>query len=150
MDTWTFGLPTALILSATGVPDGSLSGATILAVLFLYPFYEGFLIHRFTSTPGKALMNIKMIKREDLSLADSNGRAISAHFGGFFGAVPILAQAAAYLAYRQFLATGRTRWDDEAPIYASPLGAGPLRWLAFFSLGTFVLFLSVLGESSRA
>jgi hypothetical protein len=129
------------------VPDDSLPGAILLAVLFLYPFYEGFVVHRFRTTPGKLLMNVRLVERAPTSLAESNGRAISAHFGGYFGGIPLLAQAAAYLAYRRFLATGRTNWDDESTIYASPHGAGLARWLAFSALAVFFIFLSVLGQT---
>lgn len=143
-----FGLLVALSLRALGTGKSSITGVTLLTVFIAYPFVEGLLTRSFGTTPGKRLLNVKMVKRtESAPLSDYNGRALSAHFLGFAGGFPLFNLYAAWVSWRRFLETGRSSWDDVSPIYALPQGAGFIRWIGFVLVSVLVIFLSALIQS---
>jgi hypothetical protein len=148
VDVWLFSFPAAFMLTAFGVGADSISGATFVVVLVAYPFAEGVSLRYFRTTPGKKLMNVRMIERRKATIADINGRSIEAHFRGFCGGLPIFCLIAAYLGYRRFLETGRTSWDDDSPIYASPRGAGLARWAGFAVMAAIMVLLAAIGHVS--
>jgi hypothetical protein len=129
------GLAVAIPLGFLGLAAEALQGLTFLVVAVAYPFLEGRVTARFNSTPGKWLFNIRLLpKGVPVHPGDHFRRARTAHFGGFAGGVPLFSLVAAWISWRHFLQTGRTRWDDAAPFYVVPQGVGFFRWSAFIAL----------------
>ncbi len=151
LDMSLFGFLVAFAFRLFGLQESSLTGATLLSVLVVYPFVEGPITRSFKTTIGKRLLNIQLVERtKGAPLSDYNGRALSAHFHGFAGGFPFLNLYMAWVSWRRFLETGRTSWDDVSPIYALPQGAGFIRWMGFILAVLVLLFLSALAQNISA
>ena len=123
--------------------------AGMIANILFYPIYETALVDLLGWTPGKALMNVRLVKGGP-GEGSAFGRAIRAHWFGMGTLIPFLYLATMWVARRRYMKSGRTTWDDQSSIVAIPGGAGPFRWAGFL-LALFLLFfvMQVAGELYR-
>lgn len=116
---------------------------TILFSLFAWQFIEAVLIHLVGTTPGKALLGIRVARPDGsrLPLLRSLGRSLYVYtLGVGFYLNPFLVIGMTFSFFR-LMATGRCLWDQhlEVEVETAPLNAGRivLAICAFFALVIF-------------
>ena len=146
VDTWLAYQVVALIAVAAGLftaevvyLKSDLLIHTALAVFSSYGwvFAEAWMIARWGTTPGKFMLNLRVVtdSGEILTFAQSMRRSMSVWVRGFGMGIPlvqILTYVASYFYLRQ---DGVTPWDGQQSLHIDQQPMGPARWLAVVAAG---------------
>lgn len=117
-----------------------------IIMLFVYVFIEGPMLAVWGTTPGKALLKVRVRNRDGsmLSYADGLRRAVRVWFSGLGMGIPIVTWATTIHAYKILTQHGSTSWDEEGNSIVSHQLVGPWRTMGAILLFTAFGFLSVL------
>jgi uncharacterized RDD family membrane protein YckC len=137
------------ILIGIAAPDSEFFennvGATLI-VLAAWLLVETFLLAMFGTTPGKALMNIRLshVDGHTLTLQQAFGRSCRVWFFGMGAGLPIANLVMMVLAYRRLMRDGATSWDRGAGLVIThgQLGAGRVAAITLFAIAYIALVAS--------
>ena len=84
-------------------------------VLALYVPVEAVVMGKFGTTPGKALMRIRVVREDGrpLDMATAMNRAVMVWWRGWGVGVPIVSLVALIVAFSKLMSEGRTTWDRD-------------------------------------
>jgi len=103
-----------------------------IGLLFVYIFAEAIMLSSWGTTPGKALLRIRLRRQDGRKLSFSEGlmRAFHVWILGEGLGFPVVALVTEIIAYRRLRRKGRTTWDDEGHFAYFHRTVGPLRTIA--------------------
>ena len=127
---------------------GMNSGLLGIIVVFVYVFVEPCMLSTWGTTPGKALLNIRL-RRQDgtkLNYAEALSRALSVWIRGLGLGIPIVALFTQVNAYGKLTKDGITSWDQNGGFCIAHkfIGAGRIAVIIAIFIG--FAFFMVLGE----
>lgn len=116
IDMFSFSIIAGLILGIIFESASKMNGY-VLGFIFgiLYIFVEPMMLSTWGSTPGKALLNIRL-RREDgnrLSYSDALNRSFQVWLRGCGAGIPIVALFTQIGAYNRLRNEGKTSWDHD-------------------------------------
>jgi hypothetical protein len=140
LDTTLAALALGIVIGIVA-PDSELLennlGVT-LVVLAVWLLVESFLLATFGTTPGKALMNIRLSRADghELTLHQAFARSGRVWFFGMGAGLPIANLVMMVLAYRRLMREGATSWDREGGLVITHgrLGAGRVLAILLFAI----------------
>ncbi len=99
-----------------------------LTTLVLFPLAEALVISLFGTTPGKALMGIRVTgpDGQKLGFGASYARSLKCYVMGLGAGIPLLNLIAAILAFGRLTNHGATTWDEPVDYQTRPVN--PVRW----------------------
>jgi len=122
-----------------------------LVLIFAYVFVEPAMLAGCGTTPGKALLRIRVRKKDGTRLSYSDGlqRSLAVWFRGQGIGIPIIAFYTLFHAYERLKKEGTTSWDKDGQFMVSHQTIGGLRITAsvLIFLGFFVLIAIGLENS---
>lgn len=113
-------------------------------LLFFYMiFFEPMMISFFGTTPGKALLGIRIRDFYDkkISYSKAMGRGFSVWVKGLGLGIPFIQLITMVVAYTKLANTGKTSWDENYEIKVSHSRVGFIRIIFFVVIFIFCLFL---------
>ncbi|MDA0578240.1 MAG: RDD family protein [Verrucomicrobia bacterium] len=149
MDLVIVGLMIGIVLdfiySAALEIDDVLLG---VIVAFLYAFVEPIMLSTWGTTPGKALLKIRLRKADGSTpgYGDALSRAFSVWARGLGLGIPIIAFITHLNAYNTLKKNGITSWDKDGGFRISHEKIGAGRVLAFIALSVGFLILISFGN----
>lgn len=130
---------TLIYAPALEIPD-ALFG---IILLFAYAFVESAMLAAWGTTPGKAILKIRLRNGEGskLSYADALSRAFKVWFRGEGMGIPIVTLITQISAYIRLTRQGITSWDEEGSFKVTHRTIGPWRTtiVVLIMLGMFIL-----------
>lgn len=122
-----------------------------MAILFTYVFVEPCMLSSWGTTPGKALLNIRVRKNngDKPTYAEAITRALNVWTGGLGLGIPIVALFAQIYAYNRLTKDKITSWDKEGGFTVSHRVIGTGRIVATILIFLPILFLVVLGQAGN-
>lgn len=149
IDEALFGIMSGIVLAMIHPPALELNGA-LLGVMFsfVYAFVEPGMLCSWGTTPGKALLNIRLRKADESlpSYGDALSRAFNVWTRGMGLGIPIVAFFTQLNAYSKLSKDGITSWDKEGGFRISHKKVGAGRVIAIIALLIGFVFLISLGE----
>lgn len=123
---------------------------TLLGVVMIgaYRLVEAGMFSAFGTTPGKALMKVR-VRRADgarLSFSDALRRSLTVWVKGEGLGIPLISLITHLTAYSRLSQDGITSWDREGRFVVSHRKVAWWRWLVLFALVSGVIYLVVLGR----
>ena len=117
--------------------------------LFLYVFVEPCMLSSWGTTPGKALLNIRLRKIDGTkpNFSEALARAFNVWIRGWGIGIPIVVLFTQITAYKRLTKDGITSWDKDGGFRISHKLFGAGRVIAVIALFVFFCFLIVLGRS---
>lgn len=143
---FVFGLVASLAFPAVLEIDDRVFGYAFLAA---YTIIESVMLSTFGTTPGKALLNIRLRKRGGgrLSLLEAFVRSVSVTVYGMGVGIPVITLATHFVAYRTLIRTGSTSWDRAGGYSVSHETVGLLRSVVACSIvGSFIALIVFLPD----
>jgi len=131
---------------ALGVPD-ILFG---ILLLFAYAFVESAMLASWGTTPGKALLRIRLRNSDGtkLSYADGLSRAFKVLIRGQGIGLPLVALFTQIHAYNRLTNQGVTSWDEDGDFDVSHQVIGAWRTILTILILMAFAFLMALGQAS--
>jgi hypothetical protein len=137
-DLFAFSLAFFLVAAFVYPPTIRMNNAVLgMIIVFVYMFVEPIMLSSWGTTPGKALLRIRLRLHdgEKLAFSDAMGRSFRVWRSGEGLGVPIVSLIRNYISYRQLVEAGKTPWDSKGNFDYSHRIIGPARVVA-----TIVLF----------
>lgn len=124
----------AIALPLCGVKQFFDNPMSWLASGFAFNFYEAFLLSFFSSTPGKALFNIKVtaIGGNNICYMVALQRSFKCWWKGLGANIPIVSALCCMISHRKLLRDGVCSWDDDLDLQVTHSEFGLIR--AFFAI----------------
>ena len=150
MDGMFFGLPCVIIIGFIHEPLLELPDVILgIIIMFLYVFVEPIMLSAWGTTPGKALLNVRLRKAhgDKLSYGEALQRSVNVWARGLGVGIPIVALFTQINAYNRLTKEGMTSWDKEGDfrVLHGLVGAGRVVLIVVVFIG-FVLLIA-LGEA---
>jgi hypothetical protein len=127
----------------------------ILLEIFLLALYvpvEAVIMGKFGTTPGKALLRIRVVREDGrpLDLATAMNRAVMVWWRGWGIGVPIVSLVALIVAFSKLMSQGQSTWDRDlrTRVLHGPVGLG--RGFAVLVLILFLFGVSMGSVTQRA
>lgn len=149
MDTALFGLMAGIMLAFIYPPALEINNALFgIMLVFAYAFIEPVMLSTWGTTPGKALLNIRLRKADGSkpSYGAALSRAFSVWAGGLGLGIPLIAFFTQLNAYNKLNKDGITSWDKDGGFCISHRTVGTWRVLAVVAFSIGFLFLISLGN----
>ena len=101
------------------------------------------MLFKWSTTPGKALLNISITKLANANLTYSEclKRSLRVWFYGMAMGVPIILLITQIIAYKKLMRNKITSWDEECEILISHGDIGRLRAFVYLLIMTFYFYL---------
>jgi len=114
----------------------------ILFMVVYYTFLEPMMLSAWGTTPGKALLNIKVLQRngEKLSYSQALTRSLSVWLKGMGLGIPLISLITLVRSYNFLRREGITEWDRDGDFSVSHQAIGSLKGMVIV-----LLLLTVLG-----
>ena len=150
MDVMLFGLPCGIIIGFIHEPLLELPDVIFgIIIMFLYVFVEPIMLSAWGTTPGKALLNVRLRKADGdkLSYGEALRRSVNVWVRGLGLGIPIVSLFTLMNAYNRLAKEGMTSWDEEGDfrILHRLVGAGRVILTVIVFSG--YVFLIALGEA---
>jgi len=145
-----FGLVSEFV--SPGVLEHMNDAALGLAVLFVWVFVESFLLCTWGTTPGKALLRIR-IKKSDgapIQISDALARSFRVWWRGTAIGVPLIALITLTFAYHKLQTDRITTWDRDTGIVVTHGDIGWVRVIALVLFFLMFLGLTIVGSVQGA
>lgn len=115
---------------------------------FLYVFVEPIMLSIWGTTPGKALLRIRLSKssEEKLTYAEALDRSINVWVRGLGMGIPLVSIFTLTIAYRRLKRDGITAWDREGGFAVTHQEIGLPRVLVMILFFTGILFLALMAD----
>lgn len=116
-------------ISGTGQTTAIFWGVVAWALaLFLFPLVEASIISAFGTTPGKALMGIRVLGEDGgkLGFGASYSRSLQSYIVGLGAGIPLVSFVAGIVAFMNLTRNGEVSWDGPVNYRTRPVN--PLRW----------------------
>ena len=122
-----------------------------ILILFLWVFFEAFLLNSWGTTPGKWLLKVRMRGENDSKLSFSNAlnRGFGAWFKGLALGIPLITLVTMLIGYRNLVKNRTTSWDRENHVIVTHGKVGPLRTVLTVLFFTFVFAFLIWTEIQR-
>ena len=151
IDNLLFALLIGLILGIV-YPASLEINDTLLGfiLLFIYVFFEPIMLTSWGTTPGKALLRVKLRKStgDKPTYAEALNRSFSVWLRGLGLGIPIVSLITLITAYNNLTKNGITTWDKEGDFNVSHRKIGAIRVIIIILFLICSLFLITLVESS--
>ncbi len=115
-----------------------------MVFLFLMTFPEALFISKWSATPGKQLLKIKVLtpSKELLSYSDAWKRSVGVYLNGIGLGIPFVSIVTMILSYRQLTNNSITKWDEAGGFKVIHEKPGPLRITIVILLISCFLFMT--------
>lgn len=120
-------------------------------LLFIYVFEESFLLSLWGTTPGKALLNIRLRKNDGTkpNYLEALKRSSDVFIRGFGLGLPIISFFTQIYAYRELTKYGIAPWDKDGGFQIRHKLLGPGRIIASIAITVGLCFIIALGYSEH-
>lgn len=152
MDFFLFSLLSGLVLGIIFPPALEINGTLLgILLLFVYVFVEPIMLTSWGTTPGKALLRVRLRKSNGKkpTYLEALGRSVSVWVGGWGLGIPIVALITLITAYKKLKKDGITRWDGGRYFNVSHRQIGAIRIIITILIFISFVFLIVLEEKSK-
>ncbi len=142
-DLFVFSVLFGFVMGFLYPPVVKLNGLVFgMILVFVYMFVEPIVLSSWGTTPGKALLRIRLRRRdgEKLTFSDAMGRSFRVWSNGEGLGIPIVILITNYVSYKHLLKAGKTSWDSRGDFAYSHQTVGPARAAAVIVL--FVIFVA--------
>jgi len=147
LDIFLFALLTGLVLGVMGASILEISDTLLgLFILTAYVFAEPAMLAGWGTTPGKAILKIRLRKatgEKMLSYREALSRSFKVWVRGMGFGIPIVNLFTALHAYRRLKGSGITSWDEEGELQVSHQEISALRAILAFLIFVAVVFLII-------
>lgn len=149
LDVGCFGGLMGMVVG-TVAPDVFLGANDIalnLMLLALWVPVETLLISAYGTTPGKALLRIRVTDADGYSLAPGTAleRSFQVWMRGLGFGVPVVSLVTMVLSYNRLEKQGSTAWDDALGVRVTQRQVGAGRWMFIAALVIGVFWLAAMG-----
>jgi hypothetical protein len=147
VDVFMFSLLFGFVAGFVYPPIIKINGLVLgMILLFVYMFVEPIMLSSWGTTPGKALLRIRLRRHdgENLAFSDAMDRSFRVWSSGEGLGIPIVSLIRNYISYRQLLKAGKTTWDSRGNFTYSHQIVGPARTIA--TIGFFLVFGALCGK----
>jgi hypothetical protein len=119
------------------------AGLTILMIL-LYHLFESLMLFKWSTTPGKALLNISITKLANAKLTyfECLKRSLRVWCFGLAMGIPGILLIPQIIAYKKLMRNKITSWDEEGEFLISHGDIGYLRAFVYLLIMTFYIYLT--------
>lgn len=119
--------------------------------LAIYPFVEALLLSWWGTTPGKALLRVRVRKNDGrkLSYAEALSRSYSVWTRGLGLGIPLVSLFTLIGSEGKLRTSGRTSWDGAGGYVVGHQQIGALRIIAAVAIGLILTVLSIWGTISN-
>lgn len=153
MDNYLFSFFGGIILAFAYPPAAQMNSILFGFLLLLaYNFVEPAMFAVLGTTPGKALLRVRVRNGDDskLSYSEAMNRMMSVYLRGQGLGIPIVELLTARSAYYRLMKEGTTSWDEDAHIDVSHQNIGVLRILLVVLILGAMTTLSIVGLGMSA
>jgi uncharacterized RDD family membrane protein YckC len=149
LDVGCFGGLMGMVMGAVA-PDVLLGANDIalnLMLLALWVPVETLLISAYGTTPGKALLRIRVTNADGHSLPPGTAleRSFQVWMGGLGFGVPLVSLITMVMAYNRLEKQGSTAWDHALGVRVAQRHVGVGRWMFIAAIVAGVLWLAAMG-----
>jgi uncharacterized RDD family membrane protein YckC len=149
LDVGFFGGLLGMVMGAVA-PDVLLRANDIalnLMLLALWVPVETLLISAYGTTPGKALLRIRVVSADGYSLGAGTAleRSFQVWMRGLGFGVPVVSLVTMILSYSRLEKQGATAWDHALGVRVAQRHVGAGRWMFIAAIVLGVLWLAVMG-----
>lgn len=150
LDLWLFALVFGFVLGVFA-PSVLAYGDVVLGlpVMFVYLFVEPMLLATWGTTPGKALLRVRLREAngEKLVYIEALNRCFAVWFRGLGMGLPIVSLITQIVAYRNLVQNGETTWDADGELVVSHEPVGAVRtMIAILLSGGYLLFVGLTAQ----
>lgn len=141
---FAFVLGVVMLFAGISVPNNGLLFG--LALLVCWIPVEALLLSNWGTTPGKALMNIRVVRTDGryLTTGEALGRAINVWISGLAFGIPIANLFTLLGSYNRLKKTGATSWDEDwYRVVHGEIGV----WRALGVMGVIILMILALASA---
>jgi len=149
IDLLLFGVMFGLILGYIYPPMLTMSDRILgMLILFFYVFVDALLLSSWGTTPGKALLKVKVRtgNGKKLRYGDALQRSFSVWFRGLGLGIPVVSLFTLIFSYSRLKKSGITVWDEKGGYVVSHEHIGVARVITTILLMIFFGYLIVLGD----
>jgi len=120
-----------------------------IVLLFAYVFVEPAMLAAWGTTPGKAILNVRLRNGDGskLSYADALNRAFKVWFRGEGIGIPIVVLFTQISAYKRLTKQGITSWDEEGAFKVTHRTIGAWRTIVVVLIMLGMFFLMAIGNA---
>jgi uncharacterized RDD family membrane protein YckC len=152
MDLSLFYLLSGLVLGIIYPPALKINDMLLaIILLFVYAFVEPIMSTSWGTTPGKALLRVRLRKSNGKkpTYMEALGRSVSVWVGGWGLGIPIVSLITLIIAYNKLKKDGITTWDGGRDFNVSHRQIGATRVIITVLIFISLFLLIVLGEKSK-
>jgi len=148
-DNLLFSFVISIVLGIVNEPLPKINPTLLgIVTLFIYIFVEATMLSSWGTTPGKALLRVRLRRPDGRKLSFSQGlkRAFQVWVLGEGIGFPIAAVVTGIIAHRRLRRKGKTSWDEEGRFAYSHRIVGPWRTVLTILIPVCIVALSVWGK----
>jgi hypothetical protein len=137
VDMLLFTIMLGLIVDFSALPGARIIKALIIIIIpFLYMFIEWYMLSLWGTTPGKALLNIRLRRIDDtkMTCVESLSRSFNVWLRGLGCGLLIVTLITDLAAHNRLTKDGITSWDKSGGFRVSHMRVGTGRIIAVMSL----------------
>jgi hypothetical protein len=149
MDFFLFALLLGVVLGIIYPPALEINDTLLgIIVLFVYAFVEPIILASWGTTPGKALLRVRLRQSNGIKLtfAKALNRSASVWVKGWGLGIPLVSIITLITAYNKLKKDGITTWDREGDFKVSHNEIGTIRAIITILFFISFVFLIVLGK----